>query len=204
MEDTPIETRRSRKAALFTLTVGLLIPVLAVLWFTGAFRGDRPPANQGTTATEPPSVSTPLPSEVHSKWVAQDAPAAILAGGTADLAMVFRNTGTVAWVRGTASEVRLGIANDDLTFSEEGYAVDWPLPTRVAVQAESVVEPGATATFRFTVRGAAAGRLIIPLRPVIDGVAWLEDEGAHFEIIVGAVGLVDDALALVRGSLQPG
>ena len=30
-------------------------------------------------------------------------------------------------------------------------------------------------------------RLIIRLRPVIDGVAWLEDAGAYVDIFVGTV-----------------
>jgi hypothetical protein len=117
--------------------------------------------------------------------VRQSGPASILVDGTAAFEMAFRNTGSVAWVRGTASEIRLGIAGDDAAFA----ARDWPLSTRVAVQSEAVVDPGEIVTFRFSVHGASPGILRIPLRPVIDGVTWLEDEGAHIELIVGAVSL---------------
>lgn len=106
--------------------------------------------------------------------------------------MVFRNTGRVAWVKGTPSEVRLGIVGDDPTLSDQGYAAAWPFPTRPAVQSETSVVPGETATFRFTIRGESAGRLIIRVRPVIDGVAWLEDEGAYVELFVGAVSVTTD------------
>lgn len=179
---------RDHTALVYTLTIGLLVPALVLAWLISVLtvptRSDEP---RPVASTGPVSVRTPLASEVHSKWVTQRGPAAILVDGTADFEMVFRNTGSVAWVRGTASEVRLGIAGDDPAFAERGFAVDWPLPTRVAAQSEPVVDPGEVATFRFSVLGATPGILFLPLRPVIDGVAWLEDEGAYVELIVGAV-----------------
>lgn len=183
-------------ALLYTLTVGLLVPALVLAWLTSVLTAvtvvDEP---RTVTPTASPDVRAPLPSEVHSAWVSQSGPASILVDGTAEYEMVFRNAGSVAWVRGTASEVRLGIAGDDPAFAERGFAIGWPLPTRVAVQSEPVVDPGELVTFRFNVHGASAGTLVLPLRPVIDGVAWLEDEGAHIELIVGAVSATGSASA---------
>lgn len=185
------QLRSDHTAIVYTLTVGLLVPALVVAWLTSVLTAHPAVVEDRDGAAPLPEVPlivrTPLPSEVHSAWVSQSGPASILVDGTARFEMVFRNTGSVAWVRGTASEIRLGIAGDDPSFAERDFAVDWPHASRVAVQSEAVVDPGEVVTFRFSVHGASAGILTIPLRPVIDGVAWLEDEGAHIELIVGAV-----------------
>jgi hypothetical protein len=182
------------KAIAYTFTIGLVLPAMAVAWLLGtsavrslpsAPLSDRPSATRAI-------LQPPVASDVHAAWVSQEAPAIILVQGTADITMVFRNTGRVAWVKGTPSEVRLGIVGDDRTLSDHGYAVAWPFPTRPAVQSEATVAPGHTAAFRFTVRGEAAGKLIIRVRPVMDGVAWLEDEGAYVELFVGAISATAD------------
>lgn len=182
----------SWRAIGFTLTIGLLVPILAIDWFTGAFapksaRIVEPSPTPTAAATS--TVRPPDASEFHSAWVSQRGPSAIFVNGTAELTIVYRNTGSATWVRGSASEARLGIDGDDPTLAKRGYAVDWPLPTRPAIQSEPVVSPGEVATFTFVVRGQAAGKLIIPVRVVIDGLAWLEDEGAYFEILIGAAAL---------------
>lgn len=175
-----------RTAIAFTLTIGLVVPALMMAWLTRALAPGPAVTEHALVTTPAPSARAPMASEVHSAWVSQSGPALILVDDTAELAIVYRNTGSVPWIRGTTSEARLGIARDDPTLAQSGYAVDWPLPTRPAVQAETVVPPGALATFSFVVRGEAAGRLVIPVRLVIDGVTWLEDEGAHFELVIGA------------------
>src|SRR5256712_13841998 len=64
-----------------------------------------------------------------------------------------------------------------------GMNVGWPAPSRVAVQNEAAVAPGAVASFTFTVKAPfTAGTVAIPLRPVIDGVAWLEDQGVFVPV----------------------
>lgn len=186
----------SWRAIAFTLTIGLLVPILAAAWCTGAFGPQPTPiAEPSPRATATPTPRPPDASEFHSAWVSQSGPSAIFVNGTAELTIVYRNTGSAAWVRGSASEARLGINGEDPTLHQRGYAVNWPLPTRPAIQSEPIVPPGEVATFTFVVRGEAAGKLIIPVRVVIDGLAWLEDEGAHFEILIGSAALgsaVDD------------
>ncbi|MEO8580881.1 MAG: hypothetical protein ABI469_11575, partial [Gemmatimonadales bacterium] len=83
-------------------------------------------------------------------------------------------------------EARLGIVDDDRRFFDLGLALDWPTPNRLAVQTEDVVEVGQVATFSFGLRGSVTGRHHIRVRPVIDGVAWMDDEGAYFDIVVSA------------------
>lgn len=174
----------------FTLTIGLLVPALALALFTGAFRPKAAPVAEPSPSATATPIARPLDaSEFHSAWVSQTAPSAIFVNGTAELTIVYRNTGSATWTRGTPSEARLGIPSEDVTFAKNGYAVNWPLLTRPAVQSEPVVKPGQVATFTFQVRGAAAGKLVIPVRVVIEGLTWLEDEGAHFEILIGSAAL---------------
>jgi len=120
----------------------------------------------------------------HSAWVDQSAYPALAQGATRKVTVRFRNTGTATWQRGVfGKQVTLGINGDLGTFAALGMNVDWPTADRVAVQSESTVVPGATATFAFTVRAPAQpGVYRLPLRPVVDGVSWLEDQGVFMVV----------------------
>ena len=66
-----------------------------------------------------------------------------------------------------------------------GLSVGWPYTTRPAVQNEAIVAPGSIGTFTFQVRAPTApGVYYINLRPVIDGVTWMEDEGVYLVVTV--------------------
>lgn len=121
----------------------------------------------------------------HSAWVSQSPWPTVQAGAvSAPYTVTFRNTGSRAWRRGVPGEqANLGIVGDDRSFS--GWAVDWPSADRVAIQTESEVAPGATGTFTLRFRAPAAnGTYRIGLRPVIDGVTWMEDQGVFLVVTV--------------------
>lgn len=122
----------------------------------------------------------------HSAFVSQDPWPTLAPGATASYTVRFRNTGTEVWVRGAPAPGRhanLGIPNDDRSYAFLG--VNWPAPDRPAIQAETSVGPGEVATFTFTVRAPAApGAYRLPLRPVIDGREWLDDDGVFVVISV--------------------
>jgi hypothetical protein len=80
--------------------------------------------------------------------------------------------------------MRLGIPRDDRVYATAVSPAVWLLPNRPGVQAETVVPPGGIATFVFPVGGARPGGYRIPLRPVIDGLLWLEDQGMFVDVIV--------------------
>jgi hypothetical protein len=81
------------------------------------------------------------------------------------------------------AQANLGINGDDRTLSAIG--VGWPTPDRPAIQAEAVVAPGELGTFRFTLRAPATpGTYALHLRPVIDGLTWMEDEGVFMAMTV--------------------
>jgi hypothetical protein len=106
----------------------------------------------------------------------------------ATLIVLVQNTGDVAWVRGVpTSELRLGaVAPHDNTLDADSGLLVTPLGgirNRYARQSEAVVAPGGIATMAFQVRAPASGTTRrIDMRPVIDGVAWLEDEGLYLVV----------------------
>jgi glucose/arabinose dehydrogenase len=122
------------------------------------------------------------PNDFHSAWVDQSPFPTLAASATTSYTLRFRNTGTAAWRRGTPDQANLGIVGDATTFG--ALAVNWLSPNRVATTTESVVAPGAIATFTFTLRAPTAnGSYRIPLQPVIDGLTWMEDNGVFVVLV---------------------
>ncbi|HEV2249750.1 MAG TPA: hypothetical protein VGT60_04505 [Candidatus Limnocylindria bacterium] len=131
----------------------------------------------------PVPVAKTVPT-YHSAWVAQSAYPTMTFGASAPVWVTVRNTGTAAWTKGTPSEARIGIVNDDQTLTRLGIADGWILSNRPAAQAETVVMPGQVATFKFSVKGVRVGSYPLRLRPVIDGLTWMEDQGIFLQITV--------------------
>ena len=131
-----------------------------------------------------PTSSLPSDNGLHSAWTSQTAAPAMQPASTSQVTLLFRNTGTKTWTRGLAgSQVALGITGDSVAYSALGMNLGWPSANRVAIQNEASVGPGAVATFTFTVKAPfSAGTVRIPLRPVVDGVAWLEDQGVFVPV----------------------
>jgi endoglucanase len=123
----------------------------------------------------------------HGELVDQSRHPTLRVGETsAPITVKLRNTGARTWVRGIVGEqVNLGLTGEDRSLSALG--VGWPSADRVAIQNEPRVEPGDVATFAFRVRAPATpGTYPLRLRPVVDGVTWLEDAGVMSLITVTA------------------
>jgi len=114
----------------------------------------------------------------HSSIVDRGSPLTLVPGATASVTLRFRNAGLTAWERGgTGTQVDLGVENDSLEFARAGMALGWLTDNRIATTTESVVPPGAVGTFTFDVRAPTTlGVYRIPVRPVVDGVTWLDDQ----------------------------
>ncbi len=134
----------------------------------------------------PPPIAPTIPSasSFHSAWVSETPWPTIAVGQTATVSIAFRNTGTATWTKGAPTQANLGINGDDRTFSQIGMAVGWPVPDRPAIQDASAVPPGSIAFFTFTVRGAVPGTYSLHVRPVIDGITWMEDQGVYITVAV--------------------
>jgi hypothetical protein len=167
-------------ALLFTL----FIAGAAVLFLSGPLLAPlTTPVSSPRPSTERPvSLRTPLPAELHSEWVTQSAAPVIDVGGTASVTIQFRNIGTVPWVKSSPSEIRLGeVGTRPLP---AGMKTEWFSPDRPAVQEESVVPARELVSFTFKITGTAPGTYRLQVRPVVDGVAWLEDQGVQVDITV--------------------
>src|SRR2546425_6209208 len=145
----------------------------------------------GTTISGSPApapIAPPADNGLHSSWAGQTSVPLLQPAATSQVTVSFRNTGTKTWTKGTAgTQVALGVRNDDTTYSAMGMNAGWPSPNRVAIQNEASVAPGGTASFTFTVKAPfSAGTVKLPLRPVIDGVAWLEDQGVFVPVTTAA------------------
>lgn len=156
---------------------------LVLIVMFGVCGGGKP-----ATSVQPTPVPTqtgPLPklSELDSAWIDQTAPAQLTVGAEATITFKFRNTGKVAWTRGTGSEASLAFVGSNANFDPK-MAVGWPTPGRPAVQSEPVVAPNEIATFTFKVKGVAAGTYRIDVRPVVVAVGPMRDQGVYTEVTV--------------------
>ena len=119
---------------------------------------------------------------LHSQWAGQSAAPSLCAGQVAEIAVRLRNTGTTTWTAGGATPIVL--AARDLTAIDSGLVTSPLYDTRLATHAEDSVAPGDVGTFAFKVRApATAGTHRISVRPVAEGLQWLEDEGIYLELI---------------------
>ena len=132
----------------------------------------------------PAAPNAPPVMTYHSAWVDQSGYPTMAFGGSAQVWVKVQNTGTAAWAKGTPTEAHIGIVNDDQTLTNLGLADGWLWTNRPAAQAESVVMPGQTATFTFSIKGVRLGSYPLRLRPVIDGLTWMEDQGIFLQITV--------------------
>src|SRR2546429_8116569 len=131
-----------------------------------------------------PTSVVPTDNGLHSAWVSQTQIAALQPAATTSVTLQFRNSGAKTWQRGVSgSQVALGVVGDDTAYSAMGMNAGWPSANRVAIQNEASVAPGQTASFTFSVRAPlSAGTVNMRLRPVVDGVAWLEDQGVFVPV----------------------
>jgi len=153
----------------------------------GTYRVPLHPVLEGVQHLEDEGVYLLVVSDLgfHSAWVSQSAYPTLQPGQVSTpLNVVFRNVGSQTWTKGVlGQEARLGINLDDAQWAP--LAVNWPYSTRVAVQAEATVAPGATTTFTFQVKAPQSpGSYSLHLRPVVDGAWWMEDEGVFLTITV--------------------
>ena len=180
-------SERRRRAMLATIAFALL-PVFIALLIADTSRPqpEAPSAAHDDDAADTALADVPMPPSeaLHSRWVSQSPMRVVDLGGITTLSISFRNVGSTPWIRGSKAEARLGIVKDDRRFFELGFAQDWLAPDRPAAQAESVVSPGSRAIFSFQVRGAVTGVHRIPVRPLVEDVTWMEDEGAYVEVWV--------------------
>lgn len=141
---------------------------------------DADPSEEPTAA--PTLDHTPLAAELHSAWVAQAKPLTLAAGESGEVWFTFRNIGSVPWIRGGSSELRLGeVGARPLVPEMRRDWLGWDRPGR---QSEDLVRPMEVATIRVGVTGSIPGTFRLAVRPVVDGITWLEEQGVYVDITV--------------------
>jgi len=145
------------------------------------------PVVDGVAWLEDQGITVPVMTVVnyHSRWLTQSPYPTLRAGQVSgQLQISFINTGSQTWTKGLlGQEARLGVNRDNETWA--GLGVGWPSANRVAFQSEASVPPGGVGTFVFQVRAPMTpGVYAINLRPVIDAVTWMEDQGVFLYVTV--------------------
>ena len=134
----------------------------------------------GATIT---SLAAPAPS-YHAAWAAQSAFPVAAPGQTVEWVVAFTNTGATGWSTAGRDPLHVGTAHPADAPSILANA-QWLSPNRPGQQTTSYVGPGQVAWFRLELTAPAqAGTYRLYVRPVIDGVTWLEDSGVYVDLVV--------------------
>lgn len=142
--------------------------------------------NEWDFTTAGGSGTPPAPTQTfHAAFQSESAWPTLTPGSSTSLTVKFQNTGSATWQKGvTGSQANLGLNGDTLAFASLGMNDGWLSGNRLATTVENTVAPGQTGTFTFNVRAPAIpGTYRLPLRPVIEGVTWMEDAGVFMVIV---------------------
>ena len=156
------------------------------------------PVQEAPTCTTQIGPGIPAPADVvtgfpglHAAWYGQSGYPHLCASQLATLTIGYLNTGSEGWY----GNARLGTSgptassNDTAVLGGDGTKgsprTGWMTPDRPASQPVPYVAPGQVAWFSFTIEAPREpGWYRLHVRPVIEGVEWLEDEGARWDVVV--------------------
>jgi hypothetical protein len=136
-----------------------------------------------TFAGSAPAPVAPPPPSYHAAFYAESAYPVASPGEIVQWVIAFTNTGLTGWST-NANGARLGTQNP-----QDGSSIlatwSWVAPNRPAGQTTAYVAPGQQAWFIVNLAAPAQpGTYRLYVRPVVDGVTWLEDAGAYVELVV--------------------
>jgi hypothetical protein len=127
--------------------------------------------------------STPVIS-YHAAFKTESAFPVASPGQTVQWVVAFTNTGSAGWSTSGATALRVG-TSAPLDSSSVLATATWVAPTRPAQQTTAFVGPGQDAWFIVDLKAPATpGTYRLLLRPVIDGLRWLEDAGVYVDLVV--------------------
>jgi uncharacterized protein YkwD len=150
-------------------------------------RAATPSATRVVLSNVPVQTALPPDSGYHASWSAQSADPTVEVGGSATLVLALTNTGSRGWYREVSDQKILLGTNDPQDGEHPDLAADWVSLNRVTSTTTDYVGPGEVGWFEFTVRAPQIpGDYRLALRGVVEGVAWLEDDGIFFTIHVHA------------------
>ena len=142
-------------------------------------------ARVASPAAPAAQIALPPDSGYHSRWTAQSPDPIVTAGEETTLVVALENTGSRGWRRGVADQQTTLGTSDPQDAEHPELAADWLSASRVTSTTTEYVGPGEVGWFAFAVRApSSAGEYRLGLRPLVEGVSWLEDDGIFFTIHV--------------------
>jgi hypothetical protein len=142
----------------------------------------------------PPSGLTTGIDGLHAAWYGQSGYMTLCPGTRATAVVAYLNTGSIGWVAGAPGQTALLGTWDPVPGQDQPSVLGgdgtngspntgWPSYNRPAAQPASYVGPGQVAWFQFTVQAPMTpGTYRLALRPLIEGVQWLEDYGVFWYV----------------------
>lgn len=149
----------------------------------------------GPSLPPPAQVPAGLPG-FHAAWYGQSGYPTLCPGQRAAAVVAYYNSGSLGWVLGRRDETAYLGTWDPVPGQDQASVLGgdgtrgspdtgWPGSQRVAVQPAPYVGPGQVAWFRFTIQAPRTpGRYTLALRPLIEGVTWMEDFGVFWLVTV--------------------
>ena len=131
------------------------------------------------------TVAPPAPARsYHAAFAAESAYPVAAPGQVVQWVIAFTNTGATGWSIDSGTPLRIGTARPQDAPSPLATAT-WISANRPAQQTTSYVGPGQQAWFVIELAAPTApGTYRLNVRPVIEGVQWLEDAGAYVDLTV--------------------
>lgn len=212
---------RFARAAACLAIIASLVAVTQPALAGARVSADAPAATQTATcqssfspAVPPPgAVATGLPG-YRSAWYGQSGYARLCPHHQATFTIGLLNTGSLGWYGGVMGQsAYLGTwgpepGQDSATVlggdgTQGTPNTGWPRFDRIAAQAAPYVGPGEVGQFHFTLQAPKdPGWYRLHLRPLIEGVQWLDDQGIYWEVVVlNADGSVPPATERISSAL---
>ena len=174
---------------------------LFVISFAAALLVPLPARAATCTSSVGPGIPPParVPSGLpgfHAAWFGQSGYMSLCPGTTATATVAYYNSGSRGWVAGRMGESaylgtwdpepgqdRVSALGGDGTNASPATA--WTRYNRSAVQPAPYVGPNQIAWFQFAVQAPATpGVYRIALRPLVEGLQWMEDYGVFWYVTV--------------------
>jgi uncharacterized protein YkwD len=128
--------------------------------------------------------ASPARASHHATFAAQAAYPVATPGQTVQWVFAITNTGATGWAADNGTAARLG-TNHPPDGASALASAKWVAPNRPAQQTTTYVGPGQQAWFVVELLAPSSpGTYRLYVRPVIDGVQWLEDLGAYVDLVV--------------------
>jgi hypothetical protein len=132
----------------------------------------------------PPPAPVRVAPTYHAAFAAQSAWPVASPGQVVQWVIAFTNTGNTGWSVPGANALRLGTGHP-LDVPSALASGSWIAANRPAQQTTTYVAPGQQAWFIVElVAPTTPGTYRLYVRPVVDGVTWLEDVGAYVDLVV--------------------